>query len=185
MTPRPGFPPGLTLKHLAAQGLMIFLKDVLYTDTYLIKGHVKTGERRLSSYLNNTRKHFVEIEEATLLKHDGGERIPASRMQVNVRNILFAHESEDTGDEALRNLAKQQRDEIRVTTYFSSTPPLQLSGSIDKRLVDSNTNRLHDFIVVVRPEFRGLPDNVAPEYDLFRDLEYVIVNRDRLTFFFQ
>ncbi len=164
---------------------MIFLKDVIYTDTFLIKGHVKTGERRLSSYLNETRKHFIEIEEATLLRHEGGERIPASRMQVNVRNILFAHESEDTGDEVLRNLAKRQRDEIRVMTYFSSATPLQLSGIIHKRMTDSNTNRLHDFIVVVQPEFLGLPDNVASEYDLFRDLRYVIVNRNRLAFIFQ
>ena len=164
---------------------MRFLKDVLYTDTFLIKAHVNTGERRLSGFLNDTRKRFIEVEEATLLKHDGGDRIPASRMQVHIRDILFAHESEDTGDEILRNLAKQQRDEIRMTAFFSSATPLQISGRIPRRAFDSDARRLHDFIVVVQPEFQGLPFKTAPEYDLFRNLHYVIVNRDRIAFLFQ
>lgn len=164
---------------------MRFLKDVLYTDTFLIKGHVKTGEKRLSTFLNNTRKHFIEVVEATLLRHNGRDRIPAPRMQVHIRDVLFAHESENTGDEVLRNLAKQQRDEIGITAYFSSSTPLQISGKIHKRAFDSNPNRNHDFIVVVQPEFQGLPGNTAPEYELFRDLQYVIVNRDRIAFLFQ
>ena len=164
---------------------MRFLKDVLYTDTFLIKGHADTGERRLSSFLNNTRKRFIEVEEATLFRHDGGERIPSSRMDVNIRDILFAHESEDTGDEVLRNLAKQKRDEIGMTAYFSSTTPLQLSGRIHKSAFDSDPQRRHDFIVVVQPEFQGLPGNTTSEYELLRNLDYVIVNRDRLAFIFQ
>ena len=164
---------------------MRFLKDVLYTNTFLIKGHVNTGEERLSSFLNNTRKRFIEVEEATLLRHDGDDLIPASRMQVNVRDIFFAHESEDTGDEVLRNLAQQQRDEISITAYFSSSTPLQLSGRIHKRALDSNPDRQQDFIVVVQPEFQGLPLEAASEYGLFRDLHYVIVNRNRITFLFQ
>ena len=164
---------------------MRFLKDVLYTDTFLIKGHVNTGERRLSGFLNNTRNRFIEVEEATLIRHDGGDCIPAARMQVHIRDILFAHESEDTGDEVLRNLAKHKRDEIRMTAYFSSATPLQLSGRIPRRAFDQDAHLPDDFIVVVHPEFRGLPANDAPEYALLRDLHYVIVNRDRLAFLFQ
>jgi len=164
---------------------MRFLKDVLYTDTFLIKGHINTGDRRLSSYLNNARQRFIDVEEAVLVKHNGEDRIPASSMQVHIRDILFAHESEDTGDQTLRNLANQQRDEIGVTAYFSSLAPLQLSGRIHKRALDSDARRHYDFIVVVQPEFQGLPDNTAPEYDLLRNLDYVIVNRDRLAFLFR
>lgn len=164
---------------------MRFLKDVLYTDIFLIKGHINTGEKRLSSFLNNTRKRFIEVEEATLYRHDGGNRIPAPLVQVHAQDILFAHESEDTGDEVFRNLAKQQRDEIRMTAYFSSTTPIQISGRIHKRAFDSNPGRYHDFIVVVQPEFQGVPFTAASEYDLFRDLHYVIVNINRIAFLFQ
>ncbi|MBN2243872.1 MAG: hypothetical protein JW793_14395 [Acidobacteria bacterium] len=164
---------------------MRFLKDVLYTDSFLIKGHVRTGEERLSGYLNNARRRFIELEEAVLLRHGGKERIPASRMQVHIRDILFAHESEETGDAVLRNLAKQERDEVRMTAYFSSAAPLQISGKIHRRALDANARPGRDFIVVVEPAFQGLPDAAAPEYGLFRNLRYVIVNRDRIAFLFQ
>ena len=164
---------------------MRYLKDLLFTDKYLIKGHVHTGSQRLSTFLNNTRKHFLEMEEATLIKHDGGDRTQAEWMLVRVNDILFAYEMEETGDEALRNLAAPDRAEIAVTVHLKYDPPMQLSGLVRSRAIDSDTPGNHDFFVMVKPMLQGFPAKAAPEYAVLRDIPYLIVNRDRIAFIFR
>ena len=160
---------------------MRFLKDLLFTEKFFIKGHVNTGDRRLSTFLNNTRKCFLEMEEATLIKHDDGSRITASWMQVQVNDILFAHELEVTGDEGLKHLAERERDDIEATGYFSGSASLQLSGKVRKRALDSDARRDHDFIVVVEPRIEWGAVTLGREYAVLENLPYAIVNKNRLA----
>ena len=164
---------------------MKYLKDLLFTDTFLIKGHVNTGGQRLSTFLNSTRKRFLEMEEATLIKHDGGDRVLTEWMLIRVDDILLAHELEVTGDEGLRLLGERARDEIAITAHFSGNLSLQLSGKARKRAIDSDTLRHHDFVVVVDPVLQGFTLERAPEYAVFENLPYVIVNRNRIAFIFR
>lgn len=160
---------------------MRFFKDCLFTDMFLIKGHVNTGGQRLSTFLNGARKRFLDVEEATLIRHDGSGRTQAAWAQVRTDQILFAHELEDSGDEGLRLLANRERDEIEVTAYFDGNHPLHLSGKVRKHSLEVNTPRGHDFIVVLEPRFEGLSIPSAPEFAVFKNLHYAIVNRNRLT----
>lgn len=160
---------------------MRYVKDLVFTDRYLIKGHAHTGAERLSSFLNSTRKHFLEMEEATLVKHDGGERIQTARIMVRVEDILFAHEMEETGDAVLRNLAARDKPEIPVAIHLRCHPPIQLSGLVRKRTMVSDKLLNHDFIVMVNPVIRGFTANSAPEYALLENVPYLIVNRNRIT----
>ncbi len=164
---------------------MRFLKDLLYTETFLIKGHANTGSQRLSTFLNNSRKRFLEMEEVTLIKHDGGRRVAAAWMQVRVDDILFAHELEMSGDEGLRILAERKRDDIEMTAYFSSDIPLQISGKVRKHALNSSTFRHCDFIVVVEPKLEGLILKPAREYAVLENMPYAIVNRNRLSLIFR
>jgi hypothetical protein len=164
---------------------MRYLKDLLFTDTFLIKGHINTGGQRLSSYLNSTRKRFLEMEEATLLRHDGGDSVQTDWMLVSVDDILLAHEMEDTGDEVMRHLAEGVRDEMAITALFSGNLSLQLSGKARKRIIDSDAIRDHDFVVVMDPILQGFTARPAPEYAVLENLSYIIANKKRIAFIFR
>jgi hypothetical protein len=164
---------------------MRYLKDLLFTDEFLIKGHINTGGQRLSTFLNRTRKRFLGMEDATLIKHDGGDRIMTEWMLVRVDDILLAYEREDTGDEGLRILGERERDEIAIIAHFSGNTSLQLSGKVRKRALDSETLRHHDFVVALDPVLRGFTARLPREYAVFENLPYVIVNRNRIAFIFR
>jgi hypothetical protein len=163
---------------------MRYLKDLLFTDTHLIKGHIHTGGQRLSTFLNTTRKRFLEMEEATLIKHSGGESAQAGKMLVSIDDILLAYEMEVTGDEAMRQLGDRIRDEMSITAHFSGDIPLELSGKVRKRAIDADVLRDHDFVVVLQPVLRGLTAKPAPEYSILEDPPYVIANRKRIAHIF-
>jgi hypothetical protein len=161
---------------------MRYLKDLLFTDKYLIKGHAHTGGQRLSTFLNNARKHFLEMEEATLIQHDGGERIQTEWMLMSVSDILFAYEMEQTGDAGLRNLAARDKPETSVAIHLKWDAPIQLSGMVRKRSMNSDMLFNQDFIVVINPILQGFTAKPAPEYALLENVPYLIVNRDRIAF---
>jgi hypothetical protein len=161
---------------------MRYLKDLLFTDTFLIRGHVNTGGQRLSTFLSNTRKHFLEMEGATLIKHDGGDPILTDWMLVCVNDILFAHEMEITGDEGLRHPAERAKDEVSITACLSGNISLQLSGKVRKRALNSDRLRHHDFVVLVDPVLRGFTAKPAQEYSVLENLPYVIMNKNRIAF---
>jgi hypothetical protein len=164
---------------------MKFFKDLLFTDMFLIKGHVNTGGHRLSTFLNNAHRRFLDMEEATLIKHDGSGRITAAWIQVRVDDIIFAHELESSGDEGLKLLAERERDDIDIAAHFSGNPGLQLSGKVRKHTLDAETLSKHDFIVVIEPRFEGLAIPPDPEYAIFNNMSYAIVNRNRLALIFR
>ena len=161
---------------------MRYLKDLLFTETHLIRGHANTGDRRLSTFLNRTRKYFLEMEEATLIRHDGGGTLQAGWMLVRLDDILLAHEMEVTGDEGLRLLGKNAGSEIDITAHFNGRLPLQLSGKVRKRAIDSDAVRGHNFFVVADPVLRGFTANPSREYAIFNKLPYLIANRNRIAF---
>jgi hypothetical protein len=161
---------------------MRYLKDLLLTDTFLLKGHLKTGDRRLSTFLNTTARRFLEMDEVTVVDHSRGERVLIARMLVRVEEILLAYETEDTGDEGLKLLAEREKDEVVVNAHFGGALPLQFSGKVSKRAVERDVSASHDFIVVVEPKLREIPRKAAHEYAIFEDLPYVIANRGRLAF---
>jgi hypothetical protein len=164
---------------------MRYRKDRLVTDRFLLKGHANTGNHRLSTFLNNSRKHFLEMDDVTLIKHDGSENFTAEWMLVHMDDIILAHEIEETGDEGLKGLSERQKDEISVTVHFDGNSSLRLSGKVRKSTLNISGSRPHDFIVMVEPEIRGLPIAEIPEYGIFENLSYVIVNRKRIAFITQ
>jgi len=161
---------------------MRYLKDLLFTDTYLIKGHVHTGGKRLSTFLNAARRRFLEMEEATLIQHSGGKTAQAGKILISIDEILLAYEMEVTGDEVMRQLGDRVRDEMEITAHFGSSFPLELSGKVRKRAIDANALRDHDFIVVMQPVLRGLTSKHSPEYSLLENPAYLIANRKRISY---
>jgi hypothetical protein len=161
---------------------MRYLKDLLITDNFLIKGHASTGGQRLSTFLNNNRKPFLEMDEVTLIGHDSDESVLVPWMLVRTDSILLAHEIGEAGDEGLKGLAEQETDKVTVTVHFNGRTPLQLAGKVRKRALNSEASGHHDFIVVVEAKLQGLNFQTTPEYAVFGNLSYVIMNRNRVAF---
>ena len=161
---------------------MMYLKDLILTDTFLLKGHISTGDHRLSSFLNAIPKRFLEMNEVTVIDYIRGLRSTNSRILLRVEKIILAHESGEQGDESLRLLAAQERDEATVTAQFSGSTGLVVSGRVSKRALEHDTPGQHEFIVFSEPRFEGL---TSIAQDAFKDLPYVIVNRGRIDLLYE
>jgi hypothetical protein len=161
---------------------MMYLKDLLLTDTFLLKGHISTGGQRLTSFLNAIPKRFLEMNEVTVTDHVRGVRFTNSRMLLRVEEIILAHELVERGDESLKLLAAQERDEVIVTARFSGATPLITSGRVSRRALEHDTPGQHEFIVFTEPNFEGL---TSIAHDIFKNLPYVIANRGRIAFIYE
>jgi hypothetical protein len=161
---------------------MMYLKDLVLTDTFLLKGHISSGGQRLSSFLNGIPKRFLEMNEATVTDLLLGARFTNTRMLLRVEEIILAHELVEKGDESLRLLAAQERDEITATARFSGPTPLVASGRVSRRALEHDTPGQHEFIVISEPSFEGL---TGIAQDAFKNLPYVIANRGRIAFIYE
>jgi hypothetical protein len=160
---------------------MRYLKDLLLTDTYLLRGHVNTGGQRLSTFLNTTPKRYVEMNEATLLCRNSAGPVAIRRLQVRIDEILLAHEMDEAGDETLRILAERAKDEAQLAIHFGGPLPLEVAGKASRRVVEREAAGVHDFMVIIDPAIRGLPDWAAHESALLNGLPYLIANRGRMA----
>jgi hypothetical protein len=160
---------------------MKYIKDLVLTDNFLIKGHINSGGQRLSTFLNNTLRDFLDIDEVTLIHSVHGGRIATMQMMVRVDEIILAHEIDVAGDEGLRLLAKEERDAIEVAALFGGTTPFQLFGKVSERAIERNRSGRYDFIVVVEPKLRETTDQAGHEFAAFENLSYVIANRNRVA----
>ncbi len=158
---------------------MIYLKDLLLTDAFLIKGHINTANQRLSSFLGNFARRFLEIEEAVVTDCVRDEVFNATRMLMRVEEIIVAHEMEEIGDDGLRHLAGQERDDTVVTIQFNGAARFQLTGRVSKRSMERDSSSPHDFLVVVAPKLVGI---TGKSMDVLRNLPYLIVNKSRIAF---
>jgi hypothetical protein len=164
---------------------MRYIRDLLLTDNFLIKGHIHTGGQRLSTFLNNTPRSFLEIEETTLTSPVHSERIAAARIMVRVDEIILAHEIEEAGDESLRLLAEMEKNQVEVTAFFGGTRPFQLAGKVSERAIERTRSRRYDFMVVVEPKFQETTGQAGHDYSAFENLPYVIANRNRVSMIFR
>ncbi|MBZ5498644.1 MAG: hypothetical protein LAP85_19790 [Acidobacteriia bacterium] len=164
---------------------MKYIKDLLLTDTFLIKGHLNTGGQRLSTYLNSTPRSFLEVEKAILVNHVQREDAETARILVRVDEIMLAHEMETTGDESLRLLAEPEKDLLAIAAHTGGMTPLKLSGKVSRRAIERDTPTCHDFVIVIEPKLRGLTDKAAQICAVFDGLPFVIANRNRLAIIFR
>ena len=99
--------------------MLTIVSDLLLTDSFLIKGNIENKYTRLSQVLDETRRYFVKVRDATLIDLNSCERIQTPLLHVNVDEILLAHEFLDSGgDQAARELAKNQPTH-RVRVFYT------------------------------------------------------------------
>jgi hypothetical protein len=97
----------------------------LFTDAYVIRGVVRTRQRRITDILNQEEREFVVIEETVL--DEFGSRSPAVKAdfaQVNLGSVLFA--VADTPVDPVPELRTPKISEQALV----SIPPFRIVGRI-------------------------------------------------------
>jgi len=162
-----------------------YVKDLFLTDSFLVKGYVKTDGRRLTTYLNSHDHRFIEVHDATMIGVSKGDRIVTARAMINIREVIAAHELiESAGDEILRRVSEPDAERALVNLYFSGGLPLEVSGKMLRRAYNRKDLGSQEFLVVTEPSVEGLADKKAREFKLLQKAPYLIVNRDRIAYVF-
>jgi hypothetical protein len=159
---------------------MRYLKDYFLTDDFFVRGHVVTGNKRLSTFLNGTRREFIEVEDA-LCTRSNGEIIRTERAVLPLHGILLAHEAGDGGDEALRALAGAGVRSVAVTVHIGGPHGLQVQGKLRRSTLDREDLGPHRFIALTEPRLLGILGSLNPLVLFPGNLPYVIANRQRIS----
>lgn len=101
------------------------MEVTLYTDALVIRGQVRTRQRRVSDLLNAADHPFLLLEQATAEELDGsGRPISAEYAQINLDSVLFA----------VAEVPVESSPELRARksqeTAFIAIPPFRMLGTI-------------------------------------------------------
>jgi hypothetical protein len=161
------------------------VNHLFLTQRFLIKGNVRTGDLRLSSFLNSVRRPWLAVENATLVDLRHPDRVLAKQATIRLADVIFAHEFLDlSGDPLRKKLAQPEQNDFRMLSLFFRAPcRLELLGRIRHDALDAGQG--DDFFVVMEPLLRGFEDKDAAEVQALKNLSYAIVNRAQVDCFFQ
>jgi hypothetical protein len=161
------------------------VNHLFLTQRFLVKGNVRTGDLRLSSFLNSVRRPWLAIENATLIDLRQPDRVFAKTTTLRLEDVVLAHEFLDlAGDPLRKSLAVQEQNEFRMlSVYFRSPCRLELLGRARHDAVDAGTG--DEFFVVMEPLLRGFDDKDATDVQALKNMNYAIVNRRQVHCFFQ
>jgi hypothetical protein len=146
------------------------------TPRFLVKGRVRTGESRLSTFLNSFTRPFLGVEDVTLLDVARPERTSVKTLELRVEDVVLAHEFLDlAGDQHQRALARMQEESREVHTFYLREPTgCELFGRVRGDVLA--TALQGGFCVVTDAEIRGLEEAVGAEFEKIRKLPYAILN---------
>ena len=164
--------------------MLTLVSDLLLTDAFLIKGTVEDKYTRLSQVLDEHRKFFLKVRDATLVDLKTRERIQTPLLHVNVDEILLAHELlDESGDQYLRALASD--DELhKVRAFYTGAQNLEVSGMVRPGCYEATDRSTRRFFVVREPTLRGLRTEGDEDLGLLEGLSYAILNKPRLSYLY-
>jgi hypothetical protein len=158
------------------------VEDVLLTDAFLIKGRFAGKYQRLNRMLEDVERQFVTIEDAVMVSLRGNDVVRTPRVQVNVKEIILAHELVDmAGDTSYRHLAEDDKTN-RIRAFYSGGIQLEIAGRIAPQAYEPQKGVGRRFFVMRDPVLRGLNLDSAPELRILRGLDYAIVQKARLSY---
>jgi len=97
----------------------------LYTDAYVVRGSMRTRQRRLSDILNQAEQDFLVVADATFDEFGSrSQTVTSDYAQVNLGTVLFAVADSDV--EAVPELRTPKIQERALV----SVPPFRITGRI-------------------------------------------------------
>ena len=168
----------------AGSSVHTIVSDLLLTDSFLIKGNVEGKYTRLSQLLDEHRKYFVKVHDATLVDLNSCERIQTPLVHVNVDEILLAHEFLDSGgDQHLRDLAKDQKLH-RIRVFYTGALNVEFAGEVRPGCYEADDRSTRRFFTMRSPVVRGFNERGDPDLKLITKLQYAILNKLRLSYIY-
>jgi len=160
------------------------VSDLLLTDSFLIKGNVEGKYTRLSQILDEQRKYFLKVHDATLVDLNSCERIQTPMVHVNVDEILLAHEFLDGGgDQHMRDLAKDQKLN-RVRVFYTGALNIEFAGEVRPGCYEADDRSTRRFFTMRNPVVRGFNERGDTDLKLITKLPYAILNKLRLSYIY-
>jgi hypothetical protein len=162
--------------------MLTIVSDLILTDSFLIKGNVENKYTRLSQVLDEHRRYFLKVRDATLIDLNSCERINTPLLHVNVDEILAAHEFLDSGgDPTLREMAKHQSLH-RIRVFYTGALNVELGGEVRPGSYESDDRSSRRFFIMRNPVVRGFNDKGDPDLKLVTRMPYAILNKLRLSY---
>ena len=164
--------------------MLTIVSDLFLTDSFLIKGEVERKYARLSQMLDEYRKYFLKIRNATLIDLNTADRIQTPLLHINMDEILLAHEFLDVaGDPNQAQLSKDQRmNKLRV--FFTGHLNIEVGGEARPGSYECDDRATRRFFVMRNPAVRGFNTREDQDLALLLKLPYAIINKTRLSYIY-
>jgi hypothetical protein len=164
--------------------MLTIVSDLLLTDSFLIKGEVEGKYDRLSHLLDEHRKYFLKIRNATLVDLNTCDRITTPLLHVNMDEILLAHEFLDSAADAQAAEIYKNVHFNKVRVFFTGHLNVEVGGEVRPGSYEVDDRATRRFFVMRNPSLRGF--NARDDNDLgqLTELPYVIVNKTRLSYIY-
>ena len=162
--------------------MLTIVSDLLLTDAFLIKGQVENKYTRLSQLLDEYRKYFIKVKDATLIDLNSRDRISTPILHVNLDEVLLAHELIETaGDPHAARLADGIKYQ-RVRAFYTGNLNVEIAGMVRPAAYEADDRSTRRFFVMQKPEVRGMKLEGDRDLELLKGLSYAILNKTRLSY---
>lgn len=166
--------------------MLTIVSDLLLTDSFLIKGQIENKYSRLSQMLDEYRRYFVKVRDATLIDLNSRDRIQTPLVHVNVDEILVAHEFLDsTTDPTIAKLAAERPSHLsRVRVFYTGNLNVEVAGNVRPNSYEVDDQNTRRFFVMTDPELRGMNLEGDRDLETLTKLDWVILNKSRLSYIY-
>lgn len=164
--------------------MLTIVSDLFLTDSFLIKGEIENKYSRLSQMLDEHRRYFLRVRNATLVDLNTCDRISTPLLHMNMDEILMAHEFLDSaGDLAQADLYRNQKLQ-RIRVFFTGLLNVEVAGEARPSAYDVADRATRRFFVMRSPVVRGFKTHDDAELNQILSLPYLIVNKTRLSYIY-
>ena len=172
------------MSRAAGSPVQAIVSDLILTDSFLIKGNVESKYTRLSQVLDECRRYFIKVHDATLVDLNSCERIQTPLVHVNLDEILLAHEFLDSGgDQHLRDMAKDQKLN-RIRVFYTGSLNVEFAGEVRPGCYEADDRSTRRFFTMRSPVVRGFNERGDQDLKLITRLPYAILNKLRLSYIY-
>jgi len=162
--------------------MLTIVSDILLTDAFLIKGNVEHKYARLSQMMDEQRKYFLKIRDATLIDLNSCDRITTPLLHVNLDEIILAHEFLDEAGDIFRAELTRMQQLQRVRVFYTGALNVEVAGEIRPGCYEADDRATRRFFVMRNPQVRGFKHHDDQDLKLLGNLPYIILNKTRLSY---
>jgi hypothetical protein len=163
--------------------LTTIVSDLLLTDCFLIKGRIENKYMRLSQMLDEHRKYFLRVRDATLVDLGTRDRIQTPLLHVNIEEVLLAHELVDAaGDPVRSKLAQDGEKWQRVRVFYTGGLNVEIAGEIRPGSYEITDRSSRRYFVMTNPKVRGMDFAGDKDLELLGKIPYAILNKARVSY---